>query len=310
MAQKPPRISAIQSANERIEEAMKEAKGEGKIREIEIQQIDPPKFHDRVECSQADIMSLANNIKEVGLLNPIIVRQLPSGRYERIAGYRRIEACKLLEMTLIPAIVVRADDKLALLMMLSENLQREDLNAYDTTISMLQLLAVTLRMSNEEMKSFIYRIKNAHNGKLVLDESEIEKAEEVSKSLARVGKIDISGFIAKMRLLNLPPMLIESMRLNRLPYTHAVEIAKLKDEKLMLSLVAKVLKEKLSMRDTKALVSSMLSENKSTENRDASNGLKGFLGTLKKIHGIKNQILRDQIYQKMREIEELINEDQ
>jgi ParB family chromosome partitioning protein len=92
-----------------------EAKTENEIIEINIEDINDPPFHDRSSFDAETIFKLAVNIREVGLVNPVVVRKIKGDKYERISGFRRIEACKKLEWEKIPAIVTEANDKEALM---------------------------------------------------------------------------------------------------------------------------------------------------------------------------------------------------
>jgi ParB family chromosome partitioning protein len=236
---KAQRVSVFRSAIEKIEEA----RDKNAILALPIIDIKDPSFHDRTTISEADIWQLAHNIRQVGLINPIIVRKLPANNsYERISGFRRIEAVKRLGWEKINAIVIESDEKTALLIMLSENIQREDLNPYDEVVSLLQLISVNLEMNEEEVKSLLYRIKNYLSGN-VKDLSEMEKdtKEQINGILAQTGKYNFQGFINRLRVLNLNPLLIEAMRTKRLPYSHAVELNKLKDETVLKKLLNEVL---------------------------------------------------------------------
>jgi ParB family chromosome partitioning protein len=241
---KVQRVSVFRSAIEKIEEA----KEKNAILDISILNIENPSFHDRTTISDADIWQLAHNIKQVGLINPVIVRKLAgTNKYERISGFRRIEAVKKLGWEKISSIVIDTDEKTALLIMLSENIQREDLNPYDEVVSLLQLIAVNLDMNEEEVKSLLYRIKNYISGN-VKDLSELEKEtkELINNILSKTGKYNFQGFINRLRILNLNPVLIEAMRSKKLPYSHAVELNKIKDPVILKSLLNEVLDKGIS----------------------------------------------------------------
>ncbi len=240
---KVQRISAFRTAIEKIEEA----KNKNYFQEVMINEIDNPSFHDRTTISEADIWNLANNIKQIGLINPVILRKKANNRFERISGFRRIEAVKKLNWQKINSIIIEADEKTALLIMLSENIQREDLNPYDEVVSLLQLISVNLDLSEEEVKSLLYRIKNYISGNVKeLSASEKEIKEAINNILAKTGKYNFQGFINRLRVLNLNPILIEAMRLKKLPYSHAVELNKIKDEKILKNLLKEVLENGIS----------------------------------------------------------------
>lgn len=242
---KVQRVSVFRNAIEKVEE-IKEKNG---FQEINIIDIENPNFHDRTTVSDADIWQLANNIKQVGLINPVIVRR-KGNKFERISGFRRLEALKKLGLEKVKAIVIDTDEKTALLIMLSENIQREDLNPYDEVVSLLQLIAVNLDYSEEQVKSLLYRIKNYTSGNVKeLSSEEKEVKETIDNILSKTGKYNFQGFINRMRVLNLNPLIIEAMRSKKLPYSHAVELNKIKDDKLLKKLIAEVLDRNISKEE-------------------------------------------------------------
>jgi ParB family transcriptional regulator, chromosome partitioning protein len=93
--------------------------------EVAIASIASPKFHDRRWHDKMAIVELSKSIEAVGLIYPVILRRAGEG-LERIIGYRRIEAYKLLGKETIPAIILEnVDDDMAILLMATENMQRE-----------------------------------------------------------------------------------------------------------------------------------------------------------------------------------------
>ena len=85
-------------------------------------------FNCRGTILPLDVASLASDIQQNGLMNPVNVRKIGGGKYSLVAGFRRLKAHKILEITEIDAVIVECDDQRALIMNLSENLQRKDLN--------------------------------------------------------------------------------------------------------------------------------------------------------------------------------------
>ncbi len=200
--------------------------------ELLISSITEPVFIDRNCTDQETIFKLARNIKEYGLINPVVVRKKGKDKYERIAGYRRIEAFKMLKLDKITAVVLdNVDDKMAMMIMLSENMQREDLNPYDEVNSLLHLISITLNIAEDELKSILYRIDNHNTGKLkvfTFDEQEIKK--QIEEILDKVVKYKFPGFIKKLAVLKLNPILVDAMKKNHLAFTHALLLNKLKKE--------------------------------------------------------------------------------
>jgi ParB family chromosome partitioning protein len=257
---KPMRVSSFQNANRQMVEKQKqiqEAITKNMVTMVNIDKINPPKYHDRTTISLASIQELAQNIKATnGLIQPIVLREIENGKYERISGYRRIEAYKYLQKKEIEAIILKdIDDSTALLMMVSENIQREDLNAYDETVALLQYIAVTLGVSIDETKSFLYKIKNYSVGKIstIADDEETQK-ELIDEILEKSGKYKFQAFIDRLRLLNINPIIIEDMRLNKLSYSIAIEVNKIKDEEKIVSLLKEIKASRLTLSEVKERV--------------------------------------------------------
>jgi ParB family chromosome partitioning protein len=101
------------------------------LRPIPVDMIDPSPKQPRRTFDEDSLMALAGSVRARGILQPILVRPLVSGRYELIAGERRWRAAKLAELTAIPAVVRRHDDAASLEVALIENMAREDLNPVD-----------------------------------------------------------------------------------------------------------------------------------------------------------------------------------
>lgn len=101
--------------------------------------LQPGKYQPRGGMEEAPLSELAQSIKKQGVLQPLLVRELESGRYEIIAGERRWRASQLAGLTEVPVILKQVDDETAMAMALVENLQREDLNAMDQARAMHRL---------------------------------------------------------------------------------------------------------------------------------------------------------------------------
>lgn len=106
---------------------------------LAIDCLQPGKYQPRTEIEERPLTELATSIKQQGLLQPLIVRELESGRYEIIAGERRWRACQLIGLHEVPVILRQVDDETAMAIALVENLQREDLNAMDQARAMYRL---------------------------------------------------------------------------------------------------------------------------------------------------------------------------
>jgi len=101
------------------------------LRPVPVDMIDPSPNQPRHTFDDDSLMALAASIRVRGVLQPVLVRPMVSGRYELIAGERRWRAAQLAELTAIPAVVRRHDDAASLEVALIENMAREDLNPVD-----------------------------------------------------------------------------------------------------------------------------------------------------------------------------------
>ena len=109
------------------------------VREIPISAIDPPKSPIRTRADEKRIQSLADDIRAHGLIHPILVR--PRGkRFEVVTGHRRLIACDMAGLPVIPAIVCRADDSRTASLRLAENFEREDVNIVDEALYYQKIL--------------------------------------------------------------------------------------------------------------------------------------------------------------------------
>src|SRR5579875_3179190 len=115
-------LAAILAVSEDADPAARE------LREIPIELVSPNPHQPRQAFDEESILALAESIKLQGVLQPVLVRPIPGGTYELIAGERRWRAAKLAELEMIPAIVRRHDDAASLELALVENMVREDLN--------------------------------------------------------------------------------------------------------------------------------------------------------------------------------------
>jgi ParB family chromosome partitioning protein len=107
-----------------------QAGGEG-LREIPVELVAPNPRQPRRIFDEHTLGGLAESIRARGLLQPIVVRTLPGGRYELLAGERRLRAARIAELESVPALVREADERDQLDIALAENMARVDLNAVD-----------------------------------------------------------------------------------------------------------------------------------------------------------------------------------
>ncbi len=118
------------------------------LRTIDITTIEPNPYQPRTEFSNQAIEELASSIKESGLLQPITVRETDSG-YQLISGERRLRACKLLNLSDVEAIVIKANEVESATLAMLENIQREDLSAIEEANGYVNMIRLTGISQNE-----------------------------------------------------------------------------------------------------------------------------------------------------------------
>lgn len=190
----------------------------------------------RSKFDDESLDELAASIKVHGVLTPILVRPIGKGKYEIIAGERRFRASKLAGLQNIPAVVRIADGSTSLELAIIENVQREDLTAYETALA--------------------YRALTDEFG---LDQGEI--AAKVGKS-----RVAISN---TMRLLKLPEVILEGLQAGILSEGHARALLSLPTTQLQLRAFELIKSNGLSVRQVEALSKASDSASKVTKPRES-----------------------------------------
>ena len=117
-----------------------QTEGSSSISEIALAQIHPNPNQPRREFDPEALQELADSIREIGIIQPITLRQMEDGTYEIIAGERRWRASQMAGLESIPAYIRTADDENVMEMALIENIQRQDLNAVEIALAYQHLL--------------------------------------------------------------------------------------------------------------------------------------------------------------------------
>jgi ParB family chromosome partitioning protein len=171
-----------------------------------------------------------------------------------VAGERRYRAAKMAGLAEVPVRVLDLPEKEARLLALVENLQREDLNPYEETLGVLELLSEELGKTREEVVGLLRRMrkeKRGEAGQNVLASPEAQRVEEVFRAL---GRMTWESFVqARLPLLGLPEDLRAALEEGALPYTAALELKKVKDLEARARLLEEA-KGGLSLRELKARV--------------------------------------------------------
>ena len=190
---------------------------------IPINKIQANPNQPRKDFNDSKMEELVSSIKEKGILQPIAVRELKDGNYEIIAGERRFRASKLIGLKSIPAYVLTVEDESEVMeYALIENIQRDDLNPI------------------EESEAYA-SLKNKYN----LSQKEISK--KVGKSRSLIAN--------SLRLLKLPSSIKEDIKNSKLSMGHAVSLLGLKSKTQMLAIANRIIKNKLSVRNTEEIIS-------------------------------------------------------
>ncbi|MCO7486115.1 ParB/RepB/Spo0J family partition protein [Stenotrophomonas maltophilia] len=111
------------------------------LRKLPVGQLQPGKYQPRREMDEGKLSELADSIKSQGVIQPILVRQLPAGNYEIVAGERRWRASQLAGLDEVPVVVRELEDRTVIAMALIENIQREDLNPLEEAEALQRLIS-------------------------------------------------------------------------------------------------------------------------------------------------------------------------
>ena len=197
------------------------------IQTLRLSQIEPKSDQPRKHFDEEALLELSDSIKQHGLLQPIIVRESAQGYYQIIAGERRWRASKLAGLSEIPAIIMQADELKAAELAIIENIQRQDLNAYEEAAAYKSLLE-QYGLTQEEV------------------------SERVGKSRSAVAN--------SMRLLDLPDDVIEMLKTGDISAGHARALLGLKNKDIIVDTAEQILVRSLSVRDTESLVKKLNKE--------------------------------------------------
>lgn len=217
---------------------------DGKLREINIEDIIPNSRQPRQVMDDDKLDELAGSIQEHGIVQPVVIRPLEDGIYELIAGERRWRACQKLGMQKIPAVIREYGDLEAAAAALIENVQRENLNPLE--------------------EAGAYRI--------LMEEFGLTQ-EEVSK---RVGKS--RPFVGNMvRLLSLPDEVKNMMLENRLSTGHARAILGIDEKDRQVEAAKRIIKNRMNVRQAEQLVKTMAKVRDEVRKRRSKNKEYGIL---------------------------------
>lgn len=279
---KPQRSTSIDSTIEELKSQQDQIlENSTEITLVEIEKIHELKLkndiymHNRISYSKSKLLELAENITKLanekagilgtGILNPVMLRN-NQGVLERIHGDNRIKALKLNGEKFVPAIILEnVSDELARFMRSSENLNREDLNAYDETLSILEHIQLACNFTDiESVKSFINKVKNFQSGKTTLNEAEKNLHKQVSDVFEKIGRFDIITFVDRLSVLKLHPIIKQALVDEHISYTQAKVIkSKLTTEQEILKIIEILKNKKLSVNELKEYIDNLKTSNES-----------------------------------------------
>ena len=199
--------------------------------EMAVNLIEPNPFQPRSAWNQEELNSLAESIRQNGILQPVIVRPTGDHKYEIIAGERRFRAAQLAGLSAVPVMIRKATDQQMLELALVENIHRSDLNPVE-------------------------RAKAYQNYITTFNLNQTEAAE-------RLGE-DRSVVANHLRILDLPQDIKDMLIEGKLSMGHARAILALPTEQLRRTLANKALAGRLSVREVERVVQNYLDDNKKT----------------------------------------------
>lgn len=197
----------------------------GEVVEIPVNSIRPNPHQPRKTFEWGDLEELAQSIYQNGLLQPITVRELGDGKFELIAGERRLRASKMAGLAAIPSIVVSVSEEKSAVLAVIENLQRQDLHFFEEAAA-ISKLARDFGMDRDRI------------------------AKRLGKSPSAVSN--------KLRLLKLPAEIQKQIVSGGLTERHARALLRLSDFELMRSVVEAVVSNRLNVAETELLISQLL----------------------------------------------------
>ncbi len=196
----------------------------GSIVEIALNNIEVNPFQPRTYFDEEALTELANSIKELGVIQPITVRKLAGNQFQLVSGERRFRASKLIGNSTVPAYIRIANDQEMLEMALVENIQRKNLDPIEVALS-YQRLIDEIQLTQEQLS-------------------------------VRVGK-KRSTVTNYLRLLKLDPIIQTGMRDGFISMGHGRALISVDTNENQLNVYTKIVKDKLSVRQTEELVKSL-----------------------------------------------------
>ena len=205
---------------------------ENEIVNVRIDEIIPNRFQPRLAFDEKELNELADSIKMHGIIQPLVLRRI-GDKYEIIAGERRYKASVLAGLTQVPAVIMNIDDQKSAEVAVVENLQRKDLTA----------------------------IEEAQSYKKILDMGYLTQ-----EQLATRMGVAQSTIANKLRLLNLTIPVKEALLHNKISERHARSLLNITDNNLQISMLNRIITERLTVRQTDEEINKLLGKKPKTDN--------------------------------------------
>lgn len=222
-------LDALFADNSTIEEGKE-------IQTLRLSEIEPNRNQPRKEFDREALQQLADSIREHGVLQPLLVRAIGESSYQLVAGERRWRAARMAGVNEVPVIIKELDDTQAMEIALIENLQREDLNPIEEALG-YQVLTEQYNMTQDEV------------------------AKRVGKSRPVIANA--------LRLLGLPPEIIEMVKHGDITSGHARALLAFESQQEMIEVAQKIISQGLTVREVEKLAKPKKEEEREVRSVDS-----------------------------------------
>ena len=207
-------------------------KNKDEVEMVEINKILSNPYQPRKDFDSKSIKELAESIKNFGIIQPLTIRPR-GGKYELIAGERRLKAAKFIGLNKVPVIIKDFDNQETAEIALVENLQRKDLDF----------------------------LEEAYAYKQLIDEFELTQ-KELAKKIGK-GQSTVAN---KLRILQLPNDIQKKIKSPNISERHARILLKLEEKKEQMKVIDEIIDNELTVRETEDLIKNILKEKEKNEN--------------------------------------------
>lgn len=204
-----------------LDNAVEQLEGGTGAVNLGINEIEPNRAQPRKVFDDNTLFELCESIKQHGIIQPLLVRPIPNGGYQIVAGERRWRAARMAGLSEVPVVIRELDDEKTAQYALVENLQREDLNPVEEAMG-YKRLTTEYSYTQEEVANLLGKSRSA-----------------VANSI---------------RLLSLPSEVLEMLEKGKLTTGHAKALLSITDEKVLVKTAHLIIKNNVSVREAERLV--------------------------------------------------------